>query len=81
MPELPYTGSFQDYLTSDTGAEGFVQGLSPNGFVVNLNVTYQVTPALQLFAWGKNIANSRFEPANGYQIPGPNVLAGARVGF
>ncbi len=81
VPELTYTGSFQDYLTSDTGAEGFVQGLSPNGFVVNLNVTYQVTPALQLFAWGKNIANSHFEPANGYQTPGPSVLAGARVGF
>jgi vitamin B12 transporter len=80
-PELLYTGSFQDYLTSDTGAEGFTPGLSPNGFIFNLNVSYQLTPAIQLFAWGKNLANSRFEPVNGYQAPGASFLAGTRVGF
>jgi vitamin B12 transporter len=81
VPELLYTGSFQDYLTADSGAEGFTPGLSPNGFIVNLNISYQLTPSIQLFAWGKNLANSHFEPVSGYQTPGASFLAGTRLGF
>ncbi len=79
-PELVYTGGFRDFLTSDN-YQVFEQGLSPSGLIFNLNVTWQATPALQVFAWGKNLGNSRFEPANGYQAPGASFLAGARVEF
>jgi vitamin B12 transporter len=80
-PELLYIGSFQDYLTPDDGIPGATTGLSPSGLIFNLNATYQLTHAVQLFAWGKNLNGSRFEPVNGYQMPGASFLAGARFGF
>jgi len=79
-PELLYTGAFRDFLTRNDGSPGG-NGLSPSGVIFNLNATWQVTPTLQLFAWGKNLGNSRFEPVNGYQTPGASFLAGARAGF
>ena len=33
---------------------------------------------MQLFANGRNLFYSRFEPVNGYQTPGPSFLAGVR---
>ena len=80
-PELLYTSHFQDYLTSDAGVPGLTPGLSPSGLIVNFNVTWQATPAVQLFTWGKNLNNAHFEPVNGYQTPGASFLAGARLGF
>jgi vitamin B12 transporter len=68
-PELLYVGNFQDYLTDDSGV------------IFNLNITYQATPSVQLFAWAKNLANSHFEPVNGYQTPGASFLTGAKLGF
>ena len=79
-PELLYTGSFRDFLTPDDGSFGF-NGLSPSGLIFNLNATWQAAPHVQLFAWGKNLGNSRFEPVNGYQTPGASALFGARFGF
>ena len=80
-PELLYTGVFQDYPTSNAGVPGYLVGRSPSGVIFNLNVTYTVTPHVELFAWGKNLNNSHFEPANGYQTPGASFLAGTRLGF
>jgi len=79
-PELLYTGAFRDFLTRDDGSFGGT-GLSPSGLIFNLNATWQITRSIQLFAWGKNLGNSRFEPVNGYQTPGASFLAGARAGF
>ena len=56
-------------------------GRSRSGLIVNLNATWQATHVVELFAWGKNLGNSTFEPANGYQTPGASVLAGARLRF
>ena len=36
---------------------------------------------LSLFAIARNIGNSRFEPVNGYQMPGTTLVLGARAGF
>ena len=47
--------------------------------IANLTITYDVTPRVQLFATGRNLFYSRFEPVNGYQTPGPSFLAGVRV--
>jgi vitamin B12 transporter len=79
-PEVLYTGSFIDYLTNDQGV-GLGDGVSPAGTIVNLNLTWQVRDHLQLFAWGKNLTASRFEPVNGYQTPGRSILAGGRFTF
>ncbi len=80
-PELLYTGVFQDYPTSNAGVPGYVVGRSPSGLIFNLNVTYKLAPHIELFAWGKNLGNSAFEPVNGYQTPGTAFLAGMRLGF
>ncbi len=52
-----------------------------SGTVLNLTVTYDVRPKLQLFADARNIGGSRFEPASGFATPGPSFLAGVRAGF
>jgi vitamin B12 transporter len=79
-PELTYTGAFQDYLIGDNG-EGQGTGLAPSGLILNLNITYQLYPHIKLFAWGKNLSNSRFEPVSGYITPGASGLFGVQVGF
>lgn len=80
-PEVLYVGSFVDYLTNDQGFQGIAPGLSPSGWLVNVNASWQATRRVSLFVWAKNIGGSRFEPVNGYQTPGASFLAGARVGF
>ena len=78
-PELLLTGAFQDFLVADNGnATGTVIS-SPRGLIANLTVTYDVAPRVQLYANGRNLFYSRFEPVNGYQTPGPSFLAGVRV--
>jgi vitamin B12 transporter len=78
-PELLLTGAFQDFLVDDGGnATGTIVS-SPHGLIANLTVTYDVMPRMQLFANGRNLFYSRFEPVNGYQTPGAMFLAGVRV--
>jgi len=38
-----------------------------------------VNPRTEFYLNGTNILASRFEPVNGYQTPGPTLLAGVRV--
>jgi vitamin B12 transporter len=80
VPEILYTGSNRDYLTLDNGGFGPI-GVTRSGLIVNLNITYQVTPHMQLFVWGRNLGDSNYEPASGYQIPGTSFMAGTRVSF
>ncbi len=79
-PEIIYTGAFTDFLVDDTG-QGIGPGRARSGLIANLSATYQIAPKLALFAWGRNIGGSRFEPANGFQTPGASFLAGLRAGF
>jgi vitamin B12 transporter len=78
-PELLLTGAFQDFLIDNSGISGFTPGTSPHGLLANLTITYDVAPQVQLYATGRNIFNSRFEPVNGFQTPGASFLAGVRV--
>jgi len=78
-PELLLTGAFQDFLVDNGGNATGTMISSPHGLIVNLTVTYYVMPRVQLFANGRNLFYSRFEPVNGYQTPGTSVLAGVRV--
>jgi vitamin B12 transporter len=77
-PELLYTGTFRDYLYDNNGF-GVGNGYSQHGLIANMTITYDVMPRVELYANGRNIFNSRFEPVNGYQTPGPVALAGVRV--
>lgn len=78
-PELLFTGAFQDFLVDDNGFSTGNIVSSPHGLIANITVTYDVAPHVQLYADGTNIFDSRFEPVNGYQIPGPTFLAGVRL--
>ena len=78
-PELLLTGAFPDYLVDNNGFSTANIVSSPHGLIANLTVTYDVTPHVQLYTNGTNILGSKFEPVNGYQIPGPTVVAGIRV--
>jgi vitamin B12 transporter len=75
---LIYTGADHDYLYDNSG-NGIGYGVGQHGLVTNLAVNYTVTPQIELYANGWNIFYSKFEPVNGYEIPGPTVLAGVRV--
>jgi len=77
-PELQYTGPFRDYLIDNAGFTTS-PGRSPPGLVVNLAVNYVLTPKLTLYGTGRNLTNSRFEPVNGYQMPGALGIVGVRV--
>jgi vitamin B12 transporter len=77
-PELLLTGAFQDFLIDNNGISTNV-GTSQHGLIANLTVTYDVAPHVQLYATGRNIFNSGFEPVNGFQTPGGSFLAGVRV--
>ena len=79
-PELAYTGPFQDFLIDDGGFP-VGNGRAKSGVVMNLGVTYALTEKVSLFGSGRNLGGSRFEPANGFQMPGTSVLAGVRARF
>ena len=79
-PELLFTGAFSDFLVDDSGNSANV-GASRQGIIWNLTATYQLRPQVQLFAAGRNLLDSRFEPVSGYVSPGASFLAGTRVAF
>ena len=79
VPELQFTGAFHDFLTDNNGISSGAIGTSGQGLIFNLTATYDITPRFQLYATGRNLAGSRFEPVNGFQTPGPNFFAGLRV--
>ncbi|CAH2604937.1 Outer membrane vitamin B12 receptor BtuB [Rhodovastum atsumiense] len=79
-PELVYASGASDYLVNDEGFSSGV-GMTKGGLIFNLAVSYAVTPQITLFADGRNLGDSRYEPASGFQTPGPSFLAGTRVKF
>ena len=78
-PELDYTGPFEDFLVNDQGYSTADIVTSPQGLIANLTITYDVRPQMQVYLSSTNMFYSKFEPANGYQIPGPTVVVGVRV--
>jgi vitamin B12 transporter len=72
-----YTGAAHDYLYDNSG-NGIGYGVGQHGLVANIAANYKLQPQVELYLNGWNILNSRFEPVNGYQMPGPTVLAGVR---
>lgn len=76
-PQIRFIGRFTDYLTDDQGYPAGT-GYAKPGTIVDLSVNYKISPRLTLFAIGRNLLGSRFEPVNGLQIPGQNFLFGIR---
>ncbi len=80
VPQVVLTSAFDDFLEDDNGIP-IGTGISPGGVYANLSVNYRLRPGLTLFADGRNIFNSQFEPANGFTMPGASILTGVRAGF
>lgn len=74
---IRYIGPFSDYLYGNNGYPTGI-GLASPGTIADLSVSYRLSSRLTLFATGRNLTNSRFEPVNGLQIPGQNFLFGIR---
>lgn len=81
VTSLLVTGGAYDILIGPNGNSPFIPVYGPgqHGIITNVAVSYQVRPELELYVNGWNILNSKYEAANGFQTPGPTVLAGARV--
>jgi vitamin B12 transporter len=78
VPQVQYIGRFVDYLYANDGYPTG-NGSADPGTIVNLNANYRISDKFSLFATGKNILSSRFEPVNGLQIPGASLLLGVRA--
>ncbi len=79
-PEVLIVGPSADVLYADNGVfRG--RGRNPGGVVINLAARWRATDTLELFALGRNITNSRYEPANSYVVPGAAVLTGLRASW
>jgi vitamin B12 transporter len=79
---LLYTGPAHDFLydnADNVDNPNGRYGVGQHGLVANMTVAYDVTPKVQLHLDGTNIFNSRFEPVNGYQMPGIAVIGGVRM--
>ncbi|MGG5817754.1 TonB-dependent receptor plug domain-containing protein [Falsiroseomonas sp. HW251] len=84
VPEVLFTGPspegpFASYLDDGTSVSGYAYNKS--GAVLNLTATYRVTDQVSVFAQGRNLGGSRFEPANGFAVPGRAAYAGVRFAF
>jgi vitamin B12 transporter len=78
VPVLIYTGPAFDYLYGNQD-NSLGYGVGQHGLVANATVAYDLTPKVLFHVDATNIFNSRYEPVNGYQMPGAAVLAGVRV--
>ncbi|WP_270938134.1 TonB-dependent receptor plug domain-containing protein [Falsiroseomonas oryzae] len=84
VPEVLFTGpspegAFAAYR--DNGTAFVTQTYNKSGTILNLTASLQATPAIAVFAEGRNLTNSRFEPANGFVTPGRSLLVGTRFVF
>lgn len=79
VPEVDFTGAFQDYLNDNSGFSTGAIGTSGQGLIVNLTISYRVNRNITIYTNATNLFDSRFEPVNGYQIPGAQAIAGIRV--
>ena len=80
-PQLEFTGraienAFASYR--DDGSSFFTPRLNPSGTLLHITATYEVRPGITSFLEGRNLTNSRFEPANGFASPGRSLLVGTR---
>jgi vitamin B12 transporter len=83
-PELLFTGpspegAFASY--QDNGSSNTTMRYNKPGTVVNVTASYRVTAEVTAFVEGRNVTGSRYEPANGFVVPGRSFLVGTRFAF
>jgi vitamin B12 transporter len=78
-PELLFVGPSPE-TASYANSGAFLGGLRYNrsGTILNATASFRATEEVTLFLEGRNLLNSRFEPANGFGYPGPSLLVGTR---
>jgi vitamin B12 transporter len=76
---LVYTGTSYQYLYDNSGNALSPPGVGQHGLVANAAVNYTLTPRVELYSTAFNLFYSKFEPVNGFQMPGPTVVAGVRI--
>lgn len=84
VPEVLYTGqspegAFARY--NDDGTAIPTAGKNDAGTVFNLTATVPILEQLAGFVEFRNLGNTRYEPANGFVIPGRTAVAGLRGTF
>ena len=81
-PEVLFTGPSPETASYDNAGR-FIGGLNYNkaGTVVNLTGSYRVSPAVTAYVEGRNLTDSRYEPANGFATYGRSFLLGTRFVF
>jgi vitamin B12 transporter len=76
-PTVLFTGRANDSVYANSGA--FLgRGVTKAGTVANVTATWQALDQIALFLEARNLANVRYEPANGFVTPGRTVLVGTR---
>lgn len=79
-PEFIYVGEHRDVLYRDNGSFAH-EGQSDGGFVFNMTASLPVTQQITAFIEARNLGNRRYEPANGFVIPGRSAILGMRGVF
>ena len=79
-PEFIYVGRQWDYIYPDNGGFG-ANGYNDEGFVFNMTASLPVTQQITAFIEARNLGNRRYEPANGFVIPGRSAILGMRGVF
>ncbi|MBR0656761.1 TonB-dependent receptor plug domain-containing protein [Plastoroseomonas arctica] len=76
--EARFTGAQNDFVYTPQARFG-TRGVNPSGTVANFTGTWRVQPGVEIFAEGRNLGNTRYEPVNSYAVPGRSVLVGTRI--
>lgn len=79
-PEFIYVGRQWDYIYPDNAGFG-ANGYNDEGFVFNMTASLPITQQISAFIEARNLGNRRYEPANGFVIPGRNAILGLRGVF
>lgn len=77
-PTVQFTGRTNDDATYDNQGNFLGRGVTKSGTLFHLTASYRVLENATLFVEGRNLTNSRWEPANGFVTPGRSVLFGTR---
>ncbi|MEN9499402.1 MAG: hypothetical protein RIS83_1221, partial [Pseudomonadota bacterium] len=79
-PEFIYVGPQWDYIYPDDAGWGS-KGYNDAGFVFNMTASLPITQQITAFIEARNFGNRRYEPANGFVIPGRSAILGMRGVF
>jgi vitamin B12 transporter len=79
-PDFIYVGRQWDTVYPNEGGYGS-NGYNDEGFVFNMTASLPITQQLTAFIEARNLGNRRYEPANGFVIPGRSAILGLRGVF